>query len=584
MRFKSPALTPALISQRVAVARGEQPADHVLRNVAIFDTFAGGFSVGDLAWVGDTLVGTHESYAGNAETDGSGLFAVPGFIDSHVHVESSLMTPARFQESVLPRGTTTAFWDPHEIANVMGHAGIEWAIESSRKLLMDLFVLVPSCVPATHLETSGATLGSADLARYVGRPGVAGLAEFMNYPGVLFADAEVTTKLSLFSQTLRDGHCPMLSGRDLNAYLCGGINACHECTSAAEAREKLRKGMHVLIREGSCAKDAHALLPLLNELTSAALALCSDDRNPLDVESAGHIDAIVNMALRAGISPDAVFRAASWSAARAFGYADRGVLAPGYLADIVLLEQMEPGNWKGGCRVRGVVKKGRWVHSDELGQVAGSRPVSQRTNVTLKDFSAQKLRVNGGSRVRVIGVLPGKIVTESRTAELPCSGGEVHGDPARDLLKLAVVERHHGTGNVGVGFVSGFGLKRGAIASSIGHDSHNITVVGVSDRAMVAAVEAVRDLDGGIVVVDENGTLLASLALPVGGLMTDAPPAAVAECLRSLKAAAGSLGCGLDEPFLQLSFLALPVIPSLKLTDRGLVDVERFALVSIMAE
>ena len=560
MHFKSSSLTPETLARRVAVARGEVPADVVIKNVSIFDAFGGGFYRGDIAWVGDTIVGTHESYQGEREIDGSALFAVPGFIDAHVHVESSLMTPARFQESVLPRGTTTAFWDPHEIANVLGHAGVEWALQSSENLLMDLLVLVPSCVPATHLETSGAALTAKDLERYLDRKGVAGLAEFMNYPGVLFGDPEVRQKICTYSDGLRDGHCPMLSGRDLNAYLCAGINACHESTSIDEAREKVRKGMHVLIREGSCAKDAHALLPLLNPLSSAALAFCSDDRNPLDVQAEGHIDAIVDMALRSGVDPDSVFRAASWSAARAFGFADRGVLAPGYFADIVLLEQRSPGDWTQGICVHSVVKKGITVDAGALAQVAGVLPEGKRSNVKLTNFGPEKLRVRTKAsawvQTRVIGVLPGKIVTEEREARLPVVEGDVMADMANDVLKMAVVERHHGTGNVGLAFVSGFGITRGALASSIGHDSHNITVVGASDAALAAAVEAVQALDGGIVVVDEFGSVMASLELPVGGLMTDAPPTSVAESLKALKFAARAVGCVLDEPFLQLSFLA----------------------------
>jgi adenine deaminase len=592
MRQKAQDTSPERLARRVGAAQGKQPADLVIKNVRILDVFCGEFYYGDIAVCGDLIVGVGESYDGATVIDGTGKFLVPGFIDAHAHVESSMLTPARFQEMVLPRGTTTVVWDPHEIANVLGHEGIEWALARARELTLDLFVMLPSCVPATHLETSGAELTTQDLERYRYEKGVLGLAEFMNYPGVLFGDPEVARKLSTFADMTRDGHAPMLRGRDLSAYLTAGIHTCHECTSLEEGREKLRKGMHLLIREGSCAKDAATLLPLINPLTSAILALCSDDRNPLDVAAEGHVNHIIEMGLKRGIAPELLFRVASFGAAQIYGLRDRGVLAPGFRADFCLVSPSVEGDWKRGFAVESVVKSGQMVKSDALAAFAEAsverdRPKRSKPNINMPRLTADKLKLqaplsaSGEVVCRVIRVVPGKIITHEEIIPLALDArGCVEADAARDVAKLAVVERHRCTGNVAVGFVAGFGLRDGAIAASIGHDSHNITVVGLSDEAMVAAVRAVQTQDGGIAVVDGKGQLMASLPLPVGGLMTDASPSAVEESLRRLKQAAQTLGCTLDEPFLQLSFLALPVIPDLKITDKGLVDVRQFNFVS----
>jgi adenine deaminase len=597
MRTKVSDTTPELLAKRVAAAQGKSPADVVVRNVQILDVFGGGFTTGDIAIVGDVIVGVPEAYSGTQEIDGTHLFAVPGFIDSHVHIESSLMTPVRFQESVLPRGTTTAFWDPHEVANVLGHLGVRWALDSCRDLLMDVFVLVPSCVPATDMETSGAHLTADDLLEYRNEKGVLGLAEFMNVPGVLFGCPEVAQKLTTYAGTIRDGHSPMLRGRDLNAYLCAGIHGCHESTTAEEAREKMRKGMHVLIREGSCAKDAHALLSLVTPYSSAVMALCSDDRNPLDVAAEGHIDHIIDIGLQKGLNAEDLFRAASFGAARSYGLFDRGVIAPGYLADVCLVKQKRPGTWAEGFEVVHVFKKGRKVELAELSHFAQelgtrTRPKTTKRNINTVALASEKFRLSVPSSVtgktvmcRTIGLIPKKIITENLVFEMSVGGdGVVAADVSRDILKIAVVERHHKTGNVGLGLVKGFQLRQGAIALSIGHDSHNITVVGCDDASIIAAVDAVKRCDGGIVVVDAGGKVLAQLPLPIAGLMTDASPVEVAEHLRALKAAARQIGCTLDEPFLQLSFLALPVIPSLKITDKGLVDVNAFAFTSVFVE
>ena len=580
-------------SAGIRVARGLEPADRVIRGGRWLDVFSGEFRTGDIAIHKSMIVGTGEPYEGREVVDATGLFIVPGFIDSHVHIESSMMTPVRFQQVVLPCGTTTAIWDPHEIANVKGRAGIDWALTSTRDLLLDVFVMVPSCVPSTspelEFETSGAVLNAADLVPYRDHPRILGLAEMMNFPGLLNGDDEVLERLQTFQEGKRDGHCPGLTGKDLNAYGVAGIHSCHESTTAEEAGEKLAKGLHVLIREGSCARDATALIPLLNSYSSAVLSYCSDDRNPADIEDEGHINCIIDEALRQGKAPEDVFRAAAFGPARAFGLEDRGAIAPGFRADLVLVEPAGE-NWTAGCQIRGVLKSGIRVDPAELAREAEKEqprpPGGQQKNlrldpVTAEDFTITNEAPDGAARTaRVIGVLPGSILTEDLSIPLP------PGEPAgirtdEDILKLAVLERHHGTGHRSTGLVRGFGLKTGAIALSINHDSHNVIVVGSSGETMAAAVNHLIGIDGGIVVTDEDGRST-SLTLPFGGLMTDAPPDQVTLSLRALKEHSRQIGCTLDEPFLQLAFLALPVIPALKITDRGLIDVEQFCKVPVV--
>lgn len=583
---------PAL-AEAIRVARGQVSADLVIRNAKYLDVFSGTFASGDVAVFGGMIVGVGDSYEADQVIDAGGRYVVPGFIDAHVHIESSMMTPVRFQEAVLPCGTTTAIWDPHEIANVAGRRGIEWALAASEGLDIDVFVMVPSCVPSTTpetaLETSGADLRAADIADFRGHPRVLGLAEMMNFPGLLGGDPDVLAKLQDFNGLRRDGHCPGLTGKDLNAYGVAGIHSCHESTTQEEASEKMRKGIHVLIREGSCAKDARTLLPLLNAHSSAVLGMCSDDRNPADIAEGGHIDAIVNMGLRAGLSPVDVFRAASYAPAKLYGLDDRGAVAPGYVADFAIVEPVKPDSWRDGMRVTSVCKRGRMIDRPTLTATANSRsdllPVER--NLNMQPVTKETLRIpgpksSGSQLVRVIGVRPGQIITDHLTSEQPVRSGELCSTPANDVLKIAVIERHHASGRHGCGFVRGFGINGGAIATSINHDSHNVIVVGSSDDVMLKAVEKLRAIDGGIVVVSEAGKV-ADLALPIGGLMTDASPDDVTAALHRLKALAREIGCQLEEPFLQLSFLALPVIPTLKITDRGLVDVNAFRLVGVEA-
>jgi len=586
--------SPADLAGAIKAARGLVKADLVIKNAKYLDVFSGEFAAGDVAVHDGVIVGVKDTYQGVTEVDARGKFIVPGLIDAHVHIESSLMTPARFQEAVLPCGTTTVFWDPHEIANVKGVEGIQWAVDSSRRLIedkfgLDVFVMVPSCVPSTNpdagLESAGAVLRAEDLRVFAGDDRVLGLAEMMNFPGLLAGDGDIMQKLQDFSAKKRDGHCPGLTGKDLNAYGVAGIHSCHESTTIPEAKEKLGKGIHVLIREGSCAKDADELLPILNQRTAPVLAFCSDDRNPADIADEGHIDCIVNKALRAGHAPEEVFRAASFGPARAYGLEDRGAIAPGYIADFVVVEAIQ--DWRGGCRIADVYKRGVKIDRARLAAVKDPAvKFSGAKNMNLKPVNPGDFRVPSAARqsqtCRVIGVRPHQIITDALTLELPVAGGSILADAAHDVLKIAVFERHHGTGLRSVAFVKGFGIRAGAIATSINHDSHNAIVVGSSDDLMAAAVNRLIDIDGGIVVARADGTFV-EMPLQLGGLMTSLAPSDVSVILRRLKAAAKAIGCVLDEPFLQLSFLALPVIPTLKITDRGLVDVTMFAVVPVEA-
>jgi adenine deaminase len=578
------------LKRQIMAARGKMPVDLLVENVRYLDVFTGQFVSGKVAVHDQFIVGIDEDYEAKEVIDGQGRYLVPGFIDSHVHLESSMMIPQRFEEAVLPCGTTSVVWDPHEIANVWGQEGIRWAIEASEGLLLDVFIMAPSCVPSTSpvmgFETSGAELLAEHLKEFVNHPRVLGLAEMMNFPGLLSGDDDIMAKLSMFAGGPRDGHCPGLSGKDLNAYGTAGICSCHESTTLEEAKEKLRKGIHVWIREGSCAKDADKLLPLINPYTSATAGLCSDDRNPLDIAEDGHINRIIDIALSQGIAPEDIFRTASFGPARNYQLMDRGAIAPGYLADMVLC-QPKAGKWLNGVQIDRVFKKGRcsqrYLQDIEIRPDHSQAASSPRKNMHMPDPSPQQLRIDvSAERVKasVIGVRPGQIVTDHLRFDMEATSTGLQSDLSRDILKIAVFERHHNSGNVSVGFVHGFGLKRGAIATTVNHDSHNVIAVGASDEAIVAAVAELKRMDGGIVVYAGPGHIQ-SLALPIGGLMTGESPAFIAERLKTLKSLANEIGCKLEEPFLTLSFLALPVIPSLKITDRGLVDVDQFRLVTV---
>ncbi|NBD28724.1 MAG: adenine deaminase [Alphaproteobacteria bacterium] len=560
------------LEKRIEQGRGDAPADLVLRGGRVFDLVTGAMLEGDVAICGETIVGTCDRYEGREVVDVSGLTLVPGFIDTHLHIESSLVTPFEFDRLVTPLGVTTAICDPHEIANVLGVPGIEYFLAAAQETVLDIRVNLSSCVPSTDMETAGARIEAADLLPLMDHPKVIGLAEVMNYPGVIRRDPGIMAKLQAFGGRHMDGHCPMLSGRDLNAYIAAGIRTEHEATTVAEAREKLQKGMRVLIREGSVSKDLEALIPLLDERTAPYMCLCTDDRNPLDIGEHGHLDYMIRTAIARGVPPLAAYRAASLSAAEAFGLKSRGLIAPGQRADIVALGSLET------CDARAV-----WCAGVPVGEAAfaARRTVSPigRGSVKARRVAAADFRTTGNrSQTDVIGVIEGKILTEHLAEDIPIEDGDKRPDPARDLVKIAVVERHGINGNIATGFVKGFGLQRGAIASTVCHDHHNIAVVGADYDDMTLAANRLEDLEGGFVVT-EGGAVRAELALPVAGLMSLAPFEEVRARLEDLRDAAKALGVGLEEPFLQLAFLALPVIPALKITDRGLVDVTRFEII-----
>lgn len=591
------------IRRRIRIARQAGPCDIVIRGAEWLDVSSGVFRSGDVGIFDGVIVGVGGRYQGLREIDGRGLWVVPGFIDAHVHIESSMITPREFARTVRARGTTTAIWDPHEIANVRGEDGLRWSLQQAEGAEIDIRLMIPSCVPSTSpslgLETPGATMGADVVGRYVGQPQVLGLAEMMNVPGVLGGDDDVLSKLVSFDRAPRDGHAPLLGGSDLDAYLVAGVSTCHESTSLGEGAEKLSKGMHVWIREGSCAKDARTLLPLLTTRSAPFLGFCTDDRNPLDIADEGHIDFVANLALAMGQDPVDVFRAASTGPAMAYQLRDRGRLAPGYRADLCLIApralargakvgDLRAIDWKDGFEVVRVLcaadtdTQGIQRAQDSRGEVTLAGPnirFADRPNVDL--FELPSAEADGVEiEVNVIGVKPRQILTDWETGRMRTARGRWGVEAHSDLTRIAVLERHHRTGRRTVGWVRGMGLRRGAIATSINHDCHHVMVVGASPEAMAAATQRLSEIDGGIVVF--NGAEFEELPLEVGGLMTQRlSPLEVAARLRSLKRQARALGCELEEPFLQLSFLALPVIPRLKITDRGLVDTEKGQLVPL---
>lgn len=562
----------ATLARAIAQGRGTEPADLVIKGVGLLDIVSGGVTTTDIAISGDRVVGTYATYAGKREIDGAGLSAVPGFIDTHLHVESSLVAPQEYDRCVLPHGVTTAICDPHEIANVLGLEGIRFFLDSAETTIMDLRVQLSSCVPATAFETSGARLLAADLLPLRSHPKVIGLAEFMNFPGLLNAEPEVLDMLVAFQDGHIDGHAPLVRDYDLNGYLAARIRTDHETTIAEDGREKLKKGMQVLIREGSVTKDLHALAEILDENTSSFCCLCTDDRNPLDLAEEGHLDYMIRTLIALGRPLHHVYRAASWSAANAFGLRDRGFVAPGRRADIVLLSDLT------GCKVETVISAGRIVDDALFASRKKIAPVGL-DSVKCRAVTAEDFRIPGAAGdIDMIGVAPGRVVTDHVVKHVPAAGNQRVADVANDVAKVAVVERHGKNGNIGRAFVTGFGMKRGAIASSVGHDSHNICVVGVDDADMAAAVNRLREIRGGYVVV-AGGKVLAELALPLAGLMSTGRFEDVRPPLLALRHAAKDIGCTLADPFLTVAFLPLPVIPHMKITDFGLFDVDRFALV-----
>ena len=561
------------LEQRIAHARGEEPCDLVLKGGQVFCVVTGVLLRADVAISGDQIVGLGLGYEGKDVIDVSGKTLVPGFIDTHLHIESSLITPYEFDRCVAPQGVTSAICDPHEIANVLGVAGIEYFLEAATHTLMDIRVQLSSCVPSTTMETSGATIEADDLAPFKNHPRVIGLAEFMNFPGVIHRDPGAMAKLRLFEGEHIDGHAPQLFGNDLNAYIAAGIRTEHEATTAREAMEKLQKGMRVLIREGSVSKDLDALQPVLNDVTSAYMCLCTDDRNPLDIAEEGHLDHMIRTLIAKGCTPLSVYRAASLSAAEAFGLKDKGQISPGKVADIVVIDALET------CRVERVFCSGVEVSDENFANRNEIAPIG-RNSVISKQIVAKDFRSSSNNPITdVIGIVEGKIITEHLSEDVPIIEGDKRPNAQRDLARITVIERHGKNGNIANGMVRGFEIKSGAIASTVCHDHHNIAVVGMDYDDMAIAASRLVAIEGGFVVVDK-GTILAELALPIAGLMSDQSFEAVHDQLVDLRKAAQDIGVVLKEPFLQLAFLALPVIPALKITDRGMVDVNKFEIIS----
>lgn len=562
----------------IRVARGKQAPDLVLKGGRVLNVFSGEIIRADVA-VCDGIIAGVGSYEGPVVIDAAGDYITPGFMDAHMHPESTLLLPAELARAVLARGTTAIFADPHEIANVLGTEGIRFMLAASEGLPVDFYFLLPSCVPATDLETSGASLSVAELKTFRREKRVLGLAEMMNYPGVLCGSDPVVEKLIAFRRRIRDGHAPLLSGKDLNAYIAAGIRSDHECTVLAEAQEKLRLGMHIMIREGTQAKNLKELLPLVTSWNSRHCSLVTDDLHPHDLLAKGHLDHLIDIAVGEGIEPVEAVRMVTFNTARYFGLRDVGAVAPGYRADLLILQSLAP------VRVRSVIKGGKKVFDEGgfTGEETTRAECGQISAMNVRPFNREAFAVpSRGERIRVIGLIPDQILTRQLILEPAVRDGAIVSDVSRDILKLAVVERHRATGRIGLGFVQGFGLKEGALASSVAHDSHNIIAVGCDDGDLFAAVKAVEAMNGGLAAV-RNGELLTGLPLPIAGLMSDRPLAEVARGWEELRRVARDFGSVPAEPFMVLSFLALPVIPELKLTDRGLVDVNLFEHVPLFA-
>ncbi|MGZ4339527.1 MAG: adenine deaminase [Gaiellaceae bacterium] len=560
----------APLSRRLAVARGDEPADLVVRGGKVLSVFTREWLEADVAIVDGHVAGLGE-YDGRETLDARSRYVVPGFIDAHMHLESSKLLVDEFSRLVMPFGTTAVVADPHEIANVLGTDGVHWLIDVCDDIPLDVYFMASSCVPASHFESPRRELTPGDLDALLRRRRVIGLAEMMNFPGVISGAESELAKLRLARHV--DGHAPGVRGRALNAYAAAGIGSDHEAYTAEEGRERLRAGMWLLIREASAARNLHALLPLLAEYGPNRIAFCTDDREPEHIAEDGHINSMVRDAVAFGIPPEDALVCASLNPALWHGLWGLGAVAPGFRADILLLPDLER------FVPETVLKNGAPVAEFPRAEV----PDWVRHTMRIGAFGPEMFRIPfDGGHARVIGVIPGQIVTDSLVATPPTRAGEATADPEQDLAKIAVVERHLGTGRVGLGFVRGFGLQRGAIASTVAHDAHNVIVVGMNDASMAAAVRRLANRGGGIVVVD-GAEVLAELPLPVAGLLSDAPLEEVVAQSHALAAAARELGCTLEAPFQHLSFLALSVIPSLKLTDRGLVDVDRFELVGLHA-
>lgn len=564
------------MKELLAAARGEVPADLVFKNGKVFDVFNGTLVEATVAVAGGRILG-YGDYEGKTEVDLAGRILCPGFIDSHVHIESSMVTVGEFARMVIPLGTTTVFADPHEIANVAGVEGIEFMLEEGKKFPWNFFLMVPSCVPASPFEAGGAVLTSETLKPLAEREDLFGLGEMMNYPGVISGDDETWRKLELFRERFRDGHAPQVVGKELNAYLLGGIGADHEAVSAGEALEKIRAGIYLMIREGSAARNLNDLLKAVTAQNFHRFLFATDDRHPEDLLEEGHINFLIKRAVAAGCPPETALRMATINAATCFGLRDLGAIAPGRRADLLVIDDLN------SLTVHEVYKDGVLVAEDgeSLFPVCPPAKGKMGDTVKIKAVKEEDFHLPAGNLFRIIRLLPGQIVTGQEIRRLRVEKGQVVNLVEESLAKIAVIERHQATGRIGLGLLAGLGLRRGALATSVAHDAHNLLVTGVNDADMAIAVKEVARMGGGLAAVCD-GRVVESLALPVAGLMSERPVAEVAGQLRRLEAAAQEFGAAIASPFMALSFLALSVIPALKITDRGLVDSENFQPVPLV--
>lgn len=572
----------ASLEERIQTAFGEGEVDLLIKNGRVINVFSGEIEKKDVAIFDGVVVGFGD-YEAKKTIDVKGDFICPGLIDGHVHIESSMVIIPEFARAVLPHGTTTVVIDPHEITNVLGIEGIRFMAESAKGIPLNVFLMLPSCVPATPMETSGANLKTDDLKPLLKEPWAIGLAEMMNFPGVIYRDPEVLKKIEMAKGKRIDGHAPALSGKGLYAYLSAGIRSDHECTNLKEAKEKLKNGMWIMVREGTTARNLKDLLPLVTPKNSRRFFFVTDDRHPKELLEEGHINSMVKQAIRRGLDPILAIQMATLNPAEYFRLDDLGAIAPGYRADIITFDHL------GRFRIKKVFKDGGLVA--EEGKMISPFVRENRSPSTIKrrKLRIKPLRKDGlllrsnQSLAKVIQLVPDQIITKKVIKRVVLRDGVAYPDIKEDILKIAVVERHCATGNVGIGFVQGFGLKRGAIGSSVAHDSHNLVIVGTNDQDMLKVVETIRKMGGGLVAVSD-GKVFASLSLPIAGLMAEVSVRKVYRSLEGVHRAARFLGCKIPDPFMTLSFLSLPVIPELKLTDKGLVDVNQFKIVPVFGK